>query len=101
MSRQLDAISEERTARRHKELVRALEFELVKVVQEGGRELAGFSVRISDWECLITLRAAKGDKPQVCFVGAEDVVGVITKAVRLGRAEKLVWKADDYRANGG
>lgn len=101
MSRQLDAAHEDRVSRRHEALVRALEFELDKVLSATGKKLLGFSMRIQEWDCLMTLRAEEAGEQRVAFVGAEDVVGAITKAVRVARAGKLKWKEDKWRANGG
>ena len=96
MTRHLDAVTEERQARKHHAVVRALEFELVGVIASKGGELLGFSVRIAEWETLMTLRAVIDGERQVAFVGSDDLVNCILKAVRAAQRDKLAWQADKY-----
>lgn len=101
MTRQLEAIGEQRQAKRHALLVRALEFELSGALQASGATLLGFSVKIEEWECLMTLRAYRDDSMQIAFVGSDDVINCINKAVRAAKSGKIVWREDKWRANGG
>jgi len=101
MSRQLEQLAEERTAKRHKEIVRAVEFELVGALAAAGAEVQGFSVKMGDFECLMTVRATIGGVAMVAFIGAEDLGGAMIKLIRAARRDKLVWREDKYRANVG
>lgn len=96
MTRHLDAAMEERDARRHEAIIRAVEFDLLRSVEVNGTSLQGFSVRLNDWECLITLRATRGGVREVCFVGAQDLGGCLIKCVREAKREKLHWKQDRF-----
>lgn len=97
MSRQLDQVQEERTARAHKALIRAIEFELQSSVALTGGVLTGFAVKIDDWQTLVTLKAVVDDVPSVAFVGADSLMGCILKAVREAKGGKLSWRADKWR----
>ena len=96
VSRQLEQALEARTSRRHQAVVRAVEFELVGALSSQGAELYGFSVKIEDFECLMTLRAVIDGVHSISFVGAEDLVGVMLKAVHLAKSDRLRWRADKY-----
>lgn len=98
MSRQLEQVAEERTAKRHKALIRAVEFEMVGALASAGAELRGFSVKLDDFECLLTARAVIGGVHMVTFIGAEDLGSAMIKLIRATRREKLVWREDKYRA---
>lgn len=101
MSRQLEAVGEQRQAKRHALLIRALEFELSGALQQSGALLQGFSVKIEEWECLMTLRAFREDTNQIAFIGSDDVINCINKAVRAAKSDKIMWRPDKWRANGG
>lgn len=101
MSRQLEAMAEARSSKRHALLVRALEFELSGVMKEKGATLQGFSVKIEEWECLMTLRAYREETNQIAFIGSDDVINCINKAVRAVKSDKIIWRKDKWRANGG
>lgn len=96
MSRQLEQAGEDRTRRRYDAIVRAVEYDLLKAIEVNGTTLRGFSVRLGDWECLITLRATRNGSAEVCFVGAEDFGGCMIKCVREAKRDKLNWKADRF-----
>lgn len=96
MSRQLDAGIEGRARKRYDALVRALEFELVDELQTGGADLYGFSVKIDDWQCLITLRAFVDGVACVSFVGADNLAGVFVKSAQLAKKGELRWKVDRF-----
>lgn len=101
MSRQLEMLAEERTTKRHKALVKAVEFEMVGSLAAAGATMTGFSVRLDEYECLLTVRAVIDEKASVAFIGAEDLVGAILKLVKAAQRDKLVWREDKYRANVG
>ncbi len=76
--------------------MKALHYGLQGVVAHNGYELLGFSVRLDEWETLITFRAMREGVRWVAFVGAEDLPNCILKAVREGKADKLVWREDKW-----
>lgn len=101
MSRQLEQVQEERTARRNKEIVKAVEYDLVGSIGHAGGELTGFSVRIGATDTLLTLRAIVAGRPQIAFVGGSDTGSCLIKACSLGRQDRLQWKADRFAREGG
>lgn len=96
MSRQLEQAGEDRTRRRQDAVVRALEFGIVKGLESQGAQLRGFSVRYSEWECLITVRARVEGAPCVTFVGSEDMIGCFVKLAREASNGGLRWKEDSF-----
>jgi hypothetical protein len=96
MTRHLDADHEDRQVRKDAALVAAVNFGIVNAVQMNGRELLGFSVRMDEWETLITLRAVDQGERLVAFVGAETLPSALIKVVREGKRDKLVWRADEW-----
>jgi hypothetical protein len=96
MSRQLEAVGEERNAKRHMAIVRAVEFELLRSVEVEGVALLGFSVRLGEMECLVTLRAVRDGVKSVSFVGGEDLGGCLIKCVREAKKDNLTWKVDSF-----
>lgn len=98
MSRQLEQGGEDRQKRQDSALVRAIQFELQGTVAHNGYELLGFSVRLDEWETLITLRAMTDGGRVVAFVGGETLAGAIVKAVREGKRDKLKWRPDKWTA---
>lgn len=96
MSRQLEQKSEERFEKRKNEILIAVEFGLAQVIEASGGLYAGFAFKNRGSDCLLILKSVVDGIPQVSFVGSEDLGGCLIKACRLGRGEKLVWKADKY-----
>jgi hypothetical protein len=96
MSRQLEAHIEERQAKRHASIIRAIEFELVDAVQASGREILGFSVKIRDDHTLMVIKAEGKDGPEVAFVGGDDVGSVLIKGVRECWRDELRWQPDKW-----
>lgn len=82
--------------KRHKALIKALEFDLSGSIAHHGGVLTGFSVKLEEWECLITLRAVVENVPSIAFVGSDDIINCILKAVREARRGKLQWREDRY-----
>jgi hypothetical protein len=96
MTRQLELHAEVRSAKRHKKLIMVLEYGLAGAVGHSGGILTGFSVKISEWECLMTIRAVRGDVPMVAFIGSDDLINCILKAERDAMSDKLKWREDRY-----
>lgn len=96
MSRQLDALHEERQARRGKRIIEAVEYALEKAVGHSGAELTGLAVKLHEGDCMLVIKGHLGGRAQVCFVGAEDFGSALLKAVREGNRDKLRWRDDAY-----
>jgi len=87
---------EERMAKRHAAIVRAVEFGLEQGVQRAGGEYLGFSYKNGGSDGLLVVRAVFPAGLQVAFVGSEDLGGCLIKAAREAASDKLVWRADKY-----
>jgi hypothetical protein len=96
MSRQLEQHLEEVTKRRHLAVVAAVEYALVGSIERAGGELTGFSVKLAEGDCLLTLRVTLAGRSQVSFVGAEDLGSALIKAVNLGRHDKLKYRPSKF-----
>lgn len=96
MTRQLELLQEQRQAKKHKMLIRSLEFGLEGAIGHSGGVLTGFSVKLSEWECLMTVRAIRGDVPHVAFVGSDNLINCLLKVERDAATDKLVWREDKY-----
>lgn len=101
MTRHLDVQLEQADARRHNAIVKAVEYELPGALGMSGVELRGFSVRLGEWETLVTLRGIVDGVPSVAFVGADNLGSALLKCVREGRRGKLRWRVDQYGKDGG
>lgn len=80
-------------------LVAAVEFELVGSVAHSGGVLLGLSVRFSDVDCLLTLKANLPAGRMVCFVGGATLADCFRRAVNEAYQDKLRWKADRWVEN--
>lgn len=96
MSRQLEQVAEDRSARRHQEIVIAVEYGLAAAVERSGGILTGFTIKYRVPDCIMVVKAVLAGRPQVAFVGSDDLGGCLVKAVRLGNSDKLIWRADQY-----
>ncbi len=79
-----------------REVLAAVEFELVGSIAHAGGELTGISVKFGDSECLMTLRVILAGKPQVSFVGAPDLSSCFRKAVVDAYHDALKWRDDEF-----
>lgn len=100
MSRQLDQIQEQRTARRHLEIVKAVEYALQGAVERSGGEYHGFAYKHHEGDGLLIIKALFPSGQQVAFCGASDLGSCLTKATRLGNQDNLPWRADKYARSG-
>lgn len=82
-----------------KEILSAVEFELAGSVAHAGGVLTGFSVKYSDSDCLLTLRAEYGSNPMICFVGCPDLGSCFRKAVTAAYSDELKWREDKWANN--
>jgi len=88
-------------AKYDKALVAAVEFELEGAVAHAGGELYGLSVKFSQVDCLLTLRAVLPAGSMVAHVGGQTLADCFRRAVNEAYQDKLSWKEDKYRANVG
>ena len=96
MSRQLEAVAEERNQRRQKNIIEAVEYSLEEAITHAGGVLLGFAFKDRGSDCLLVIKADVSGRSMVAFVGGENLGSLLIKAVRLGGADRLVWKADEY-----
>lgn len=96
MSRQLEQKMEERVRRERSQLLLAVYGGLADAVERSGGILCGFSAKMSDYDCLIVLRADFPGGRMVAFVGAADLATALIKATREGKSDQLRWKPDKW-----
>lgn len=96
MTRQLEALQEKQKQRRYDGIVLAVEVDLEQAIERSGGELTGFAVKYRGSDCLMIVKAILAGRPQVAFIGADDLGGCLLKAVREGNQDKLKWRADKY-----
>lgn len=99
MSRQLEVQREIQQAKRDSELLQVIEFGLVGSVSHSGGVLTGFSVKIDEWETLMTLRAVRDGVSCVAFVGAGTLPDCLRKASRAAQKDSLHWRVDRYASD--
>lgn len=97
MSRQLEKKLEDRARREKDAAVFALYGGLEAAVGRSGGTLYGFSVKLQEGDCLMTLRAMFPAGRQVAFVGARDLVALFTKATREAGSDALRWREDNFK----
>lgn len=96
MSRQLEQKQEERKARRDKRVLLAVNGGLEAGVERAGGRLHGFSVKLSEYDCLLTLRAEFPGGAMVAFVGGADLPDVLLKGSKAAKTDGLRWKKDKW-----
>ena len=80
--------------------LKAISGGLEEAVGWAGAELTGFSVRLSEEETLMTIRAILAGRRQVCFIASGTVAQCFAKAVREAKNDKLRWKVDKFAKEG-
>lgn len=100
MTRTLDVEREERRRRRAERLLYVAEYGLVDMLHNLGAELQGLSMKTSNADCLMTIRAVFEGKGMICFVGGPTVADVLLKAFREADANELRWREDQYYKDG-
>lgn len=96
MTRQPDLLLESRQQEKDMLLVRACEFELIGSLSAAGADLSGFSAKIDQFQCLITLRAFVDDCNQVSFVSSDTLPDALRKCVRMAHMDQLKWTVDKW-----
>ncbi len=92
----LDTQRKELQAEHDKQLVAAVEFELAGAIAHSGGVLVGLSVRYSDVDCLMTLRADLPAGRRIAFVGGASLADCFRRAVNEAYRDKLSWKVGQY-----
>ena len=96
MSRQIDEQSESRVRREAMELDRCCTGGLEANVGRSGAELIGFSAKVSEYECLLTVRVILAGRRQISFVGSETLAGALRKLARSASKDELRFRQDKY-----
>lgn len=92
----LDVKRKELQAGFDKALVAAVEFELVGAIAHAGGMLVGLSVKYSEVDCLMTLRADLPAGRRIAFVGGATLADCFRRAVNEAYQDKLTWKVGQY-----
>ena len=96
MTRQLDEEREARAARRQDRVLLAINGGLYSGVSRAGGVLLGFSVKLDEFDCLLTLRAEFPAGRMVAFVGGYDLGDVLQKAAKGASSDGLRWRTDKW-----
>lgn len=79
-----------------KALVDAVEFELAGAIGHAGGVLVGLSVKYSEVDCLLTLRADLPAGRRIAFVGGATLADCFRRAVNEAYQDKLTWQVGKY-----
>jgi hypothetical protein len=96
MSRQLEQVWEDRNTKRAKQIVYAIEAGLEKSLGRAGAHFTGLTIKVNPGDCLAVVKVSLAGKPQVAFVGAEDLGSCLIKIVREANRDSLKWQVDKY-----
>ena len=96
MSRQLEQEAEERESARKLALIKAVEFGLVRALQNQGAELKGFAIRYGEFSSLMTLRAEFNGVRFVSYGGPDSIKNCLIKADADAAINLLKWQRDKY-----
>lgn len=98
--RDINSILKARVERERSQSLLAIYGGLKEAVGHQGAVLTGLSLKLGEFDTLLTLRGDFPTESMIAFVGAEDIPGVLCKAVREAKGDKLVWRTDNYSTNG-
>lgn len=96
MTRQLEAESENRAAKRDRVVLFACNGGLLDTIRREGGMLEGLSFKFGEYDCLLTLRAEFPAGRRVCFIGGDDLAYCIRKAYVAAQRGNLRWKQDKF-----
>lgn len=96
MTNQLEVKRQEHAEQIGREVLAAVEFELLGSCAHAGINLTGFSVKYSEVDCLMVLRGGEEHNKQIAFVGAPDLANCFRKAVREAYSDALNWRPDKF-----
>lgn len=82
-----------------KQLIAAVEFELSGSIAHAGGVLVGFSVKFSEVDCLLTLRADMPAGRRIAFVGGATLADCFRRAVNEAYQDKLSWQVGKWEKN--
>lgn len=85
------------TERTAEKLSEVLSHGLVGSIAYNGGELTGFSMKVSQGDCLLTIRAHFPAGHMVAWVGSPNPIDCLLKASRDIARNVLNWKVDKYR----
>lgn len=97
MTRTNEVSIEVQASNKHERVYRLLEGKLAADIAYAGGILTGVSIKITEYDVLLTLRAEFPGGPQVAFCGASDMATAFLKAGGEVRAGVLRWRQDRYR----
>jgi hypothetical protein len=100
MSR-LDVLLDKRAKLEKEAALLALYGGLEDGVTHAGGVLVGLSIKFNGFDCLLTLKAEFPAGMMVGFVGGDDLPHVIRKAAAEAVRDKVKWRQDKWRENGG
>jgi hypothetical protein len=91
-----DSDREQKQMKRAMRLLRLCEGGLESAVERAGGNLAGFSVKLSGYDVLLTLRADFPGGRMISWCGSSTLAHAIDKATREASADKLRWRPDKW-----
>lgn len=97
----LDVLMDARMKREREGTLLAVYGGLIGGVERAGGQLLRLSVVLAEGDCLMVLKAEFPAGVMVGFVGAEDLPSVLRKGAALAVRDKVVWREDKWRDNGG
>lgn len=97
MTRSTEAAREKKQAAQALKLWRCASTGLFEAVERSGGELRGFSMKVGEWDCLLTLRADFPTGPCVGFVGGETIGGCLLKAEMQASRDAIGWRPDNFK----
>jgi hypothetical protein len=96
MARSREAAAEAAQEKRLRAAGKVVDGGLVEGVSRAGGELLGFSVKLSPYDVLITLRAEFPGGRMVGFIGGETLSGALVKAQREAASDAIKWREDRW-----
>ncbi len=91
-----EAERDQREMRRAMRLLRLCEGGLQAAVARAGGDLAGFSVKLSGYDVLLTLRADFPGGRMISWCGGSTLAHAIDKASREAKSDNLRWRKDKW-----
>ena len=100
MSR-LDVLLDERMAKERELTLLAVYGDLERAIDRAGGQLLRLSVSFDGFGCLLVLKAEFPAGTMIGFVGGEDLAQVLRKGTAEAARDKITWREDKWRDNGG
>lgn len=96
MSRQLEAMREERQRKEDNAVLLALDGGLVEAVGHSGAHLVGIALSYRGDGWLAVVKGELAGRRQVAFVGGGSLAKTLIKITNAGNGDKLQWRDDKY-----